>query len=126
MSDDARTAVLAAEKRRRAAMLAGDLGALEELLDPRLQFVHSTGAVDDRATYLAKMAVGRIEYIDIVWSEERVIELAPGAALLAGRMVTGVRVDGTGKRLDNRVVTAWTQRDGAWRLVAFQSTPLAG
>jgi hypothetical protein len=79
-----------AEQKRCAAMLANDAAALEALLDERLSFSHANGQVDDKAAYLAKISAGRIVYQSIDWSEERVIELAPGAALLSGRMVSKV------------------------------------
>jgi hypothetical protein len=119
-------AVLAAEKRRCEAMLANDNAALEALLDPRLHFSHATGAVDGKEAYLAKMAAGRIRYVGAAWSEEQVTVLAPAVAMLTGRMTTDVRVDGVDKRLDNRVITVWRAGGNTWRLVAFQSTPLAG
>lgn len=124
MADGVQAGVVAAERRRCAAMLANDAGALDALLDEALYFSHATGAVDDKAAYLAKMAAGRIDYLSIDWSEQRVIPLAPGAALLTGRMTSLVRVDGVEKRLDNRVIAAWTGTGDDWRLVAFQSTPL--
>jgi ketosteroid isomerase-like protein len=104
-------------------MLAGDTAALDRLLDPRLHFSHATGAVDDKDAYLKKIAAGRIGYLSIDWSEQKVALLG-AVALLTGRMSTLVRVDGTEKRLENRVLSLWAQ-DGDWRLVAFQSTPLA-
>jgi hypothetical protein len=45
--------------------------------------------------------------------------------MLTGRMMTDVRVEGVDKRLNNRVITVWCRSAGAWRLIAFQSTPLA-
>ncbi len=126
MSLDLETEVRAAEAARCAAMLAADNAALAALLDPRLHFSHATGAVDDKPALLAKMAAGRIVYTSIAWDEERVIALADDAALLTGRMTTEVLVEGTAKRLDNRVITVWSRSDGSWRLLAFQSTPLAG
>jgi hypothetical protein len=106
-------------------MLANDRMVLAEVLDPRLHFSHATGAVDDRDAFLAKMAAGRIQYTAIVWSEEKVTALAPDVAIMTGRMTTDVRVEGVDKRLGNRVITVWCCSAGAWRLVAFQSTPLA-
>jgi hypothetical protein len=114
----------AAEATRCAAMLAGDNAALDRILDPRLQFHHATGAVDDKPAYLAKMAAGRIAYAGIDWSEECAIALAPDAALLTGRMMTRVRVEGVEKALDNRVLTVWNRTAGDWQMVAFQSTPI--
>jgi Domain of unknown function (DUF4440) len=125
MSEAITTAIKAAEQRRCAAMLANDNVALAALLDPRLQFHHATGAVDDKDAYLAKMAAGRIQYVGIGWSEENVITLADNAAFLTGRMNTDVRVEGVDKALINRVTTVWSLNDGAWQMVVFQSTPMA-
>ena len=49
-----------------------------------------------------------------------------GFMMLTGRMKTDVRVDGVDKPLNNRVITIWCRTGDDWRLVAFQSTPLAG
>ncbi len=126
MGENHEAALREAEQKRCAAMLANDNAALDDLLDPRLQFHHATGAVDGKEAYLAKMAAGRIHYVAIEWAEEQVIGLADNAALLTGRMTTDVRVEGVDKRLNNRVLTAWALTDGQWRMVAFQSTPLGG
>jgi hypothetical protein len=116
-------AVLASEARRCDAMLAGDTKVLDALIDPRLHFSHATGAVDDKTAYLAKIVAGRISYVSIDWSEQKVTALND-AALLTGRMSSLVRVEGVEKRLENRVLAVWGW-DGTWRLIAFQSTPLA-
>ena len=126
MPHDIAAAVRAAEQKRCAAMIASDAAGLEALLDPRLQFHHATGAVDGKDAYLAKVCEGRIEYTAIRWDEELVTQLGSGAALLTGRMTTDVRVEGIPRRLNNRVIAAWTSDGGDWRLVAFQSTPITG
>lgn len=40
-----------AEGQRLSAMLAGDLETLENLLEPELQYTHSTGRVDNRDSF---------------------------------------------------------------------------
>lgn len=119
-----RGTVAEAERRRCAAMLGNDAGALDGLLDPRLCFTHATGLIDDKAAYLAKMAAGRIDYLAIDWPEQQVIALGADAALITGIIVSDVRVDGVEKWLNNRVLMVWTRSEDAWRLVAFQSTPI--
>jgi hypothetical protein len=126
MNEAIETEIRAAEQQRCAALVANDPAALDALLDPRLHFSHATGAVDDKPALLAKLAAGRIHYAGIAWSEEKVTALAQDAALLTGRMVTDVRVEGVDKQLNNRVIAVWCRSGGAWRLLAFQSTPLAG
>lgn len=125
MSADLTTIIKAAEAARCAAMLANDNVALAALLDPRLQFHHATGAVDDKDAYMAKMAAGRIQYVGINWSEEKVIALGESAAVLIGRMNTDVRVEGVDKALINRVTAVWSLNDGVWQMLVFQSTPIA-
>ncbi len=126
MTEELAQSILASERQRCDAMIAGDLAALDASLATELQFHHATGTVDDKAAFLAKMAAGRIVYTAIAWSEERVTSLGPDHALLTGRMTTDVRVEGVEKRLNNRVMTVWTQQAGDLRLLAFQSTPIAG
>ena len=126
MSKNIESEIKGAERQRCAAMIANDPAALAQLLDAGLQFHHATGAIDDKSAFLAKMAAGRIVYQGITWSEEKVTALAEDAAMLTGRMTTDVHVEGTAKQLNNRVMTIWSREDGAWRLLAFQSTPIAG
>ena len=118
--------VFAAEQRRCAAMIANNASELDAVLDPRLHFAHATGAIDRKPEYLFKMAAGRIIYHRIDWSEEVVTELAHDVAMLTGRMATAVSVEGTDKHLTNRVISIWGRSGDQWRMIAFQSTPLAG
>jgi hypothetical protein len=124
MSETIITAIKAAEHNRCAAMLANDSAALAALLDPRLQFHHATGTVDDKGAFMAKIAAGRIKYVSITWWEENVIVLADNAAVLTGRMNTEVRVEGVDKALINRVTTVWSLNSGTWQVLVFQSTPI--
>jgi hypothetical protein len=121
---DIASSVSEAERRRCDAMLSNDVAALDGLLDARLNFSHSSGEVDDKAGYLAKIAVGRITYVSIEWRDQRVIPLAEAAAVLVGRMTSIVRVEGWARPLDNRVTSVWNRAGNDWRMVAFQSTPL--
>ena len=125
MTHDLRGAICAAEQQRCAAMLVNDATKLDAILDPRLHFGHANGGVDDKQAYLTKMAAGRIIYEGIMWSEDVVIELAPDVAMLTGKMMTNVKVDGVEKTLKNRVISIWVQTNQKWRLIAFQSTPMA-
>lgn len=124
MTDTVTKAVIDAEQARCAAMLSGDLVALGSLLDLRLAFHHSNGAVDDKAAFMTKMAAGRIAYVSIVWEGATVTVLGDSAAILTGKMITVVKVEGVEKTLENRVLEVWAHTAGAWAMVAFQSTPL--
>lgn len=118
------TEILAAEKQRCDAMVANSAEALADLLDPRLHFTHSNAVVDSKDAVLSKMRAGRIVYEAAGWPEQKVTQLSAETALLTGRMVVDVAVEGNKKRLVNQVITVWSKTGGKWRLIAFQSTPV--
>lgn len=116
--------VLALEERRRQALLAGDLPALQRLLAEDLVYVHSTGACDGRDSYLAKLAGGSLQYLELDFSSLQVQVLSQ-AATVSGRMTALVSKDGQRKNVASLFMTVWARGvDGEWRLHAHQGTPL--
>jgi ketosteroid isomerase-like protein len=116
--------VLALEERRRQALLAGDLPALQGLLADDLVYVHSTGTCDGKATYLAKLSGGSLKYLELNFSDLQVQSLQQ-AAVVSGRMAAVVSKDGQRKNVASLFMTVWgSGADGAWRLHAHQGTPL--
>ncbi|MBA4489814.1 nuclear transport factor 2 family protein [Paracoccus sp. S1E-3] len=115
--------IAALEDRRYAAMRAGDVDALRELMSARLHYSHSLGDRDTLDSYLAKVAAGHFVYrrIDHVidWMES-----LPGAVTLGGRMTADVVVAGANRHIDNAFLAVWAEEGGAWRLIAYQPTPL--
>lgn len=116
--------ILALEERRRHTLLAGDLSALQLLLAEDLVYVHSTGASDSRDSYLAKLAGGRLQYLELHFANLRVQCLGQ-AATVSGRMTAVVSKDGQRLNVASLFMTVWAQDpDGAWRLHAHQGTPM--
>lgn len=116
------TEVRTAEDRRYRALVEGDLGTLEELFAAELSYTHSSGVVDTRDSYLAKLRSGYYVYETVEHPVDRV-EVVGDCAIVVGRMVAGLRVQGTPKRLNNLALAVWTRARGAWRLLAFAPTP---
>src|SRR6478672_11874174 len=54
--------VVASEQARFAAMSANDLGAIAELLEDDLHYVHANGMVEDKAEFLRKIRSGERRY----------------------------------------------------------------
>lgn len=115
--------IAALEDRRYAAMKAGDITALRDLLSSRLRYTHSLGEQDTLESYLDKVSSRHFVYhaIDhpIDWMEQ-----LPGAVLLAGRMAAEVDVQGQRRRISNAFLAVWADEGDAWRLIAYQPTPL--
>ncbi|NEK56381.1 nuclear transport factor 2 family protein [Geodermatophilus sabuli] len=123
--DDDVQAVLDAEDRRYAAMVAGDLTALEQLFVPALCYTHSSGVRDTREEYLAKLRSGYYVYRRIEHPVERAAVAGDGA-IVVGRMTADVDVDGVPKTIDNLALAVWTRAGGTWQLLAYAPTRLPG
>jgi ketosteroid isomerase-like protein len=121
-TDDA-AAVLAAEDRRYRAMVETDLVALDQLLDDRLSYAHSSGARDTKDGYVAKVRSGYYDYLRIDHPVERV-EVIGDTAMVVGRMTCDLTVQGTPKTIDNLALAVWVRTAGEWRLLAYAPTTL--
>lgn len=110
-------------RERFAAMTRADVAELRELLAPDLVYCHSDGRCETREEFLAAIAGGQTRY--------RAMTLASAVSRAeAGTLVTRGVVDIVGERdgapMQARLafleIQAW--RDGAWRLLAWQSARL--
>ena len=123
MADEADVkAVLAAEDRRYQAMVDGDHETLRELLAEELSYAHGSGVRDTKDEFLGKVNSYYV-YHRIDHPVERVDVLGDTAAVVH-RMTADLDVDGTRKTIDNLALAVWTRASGAWRLLAYASTPL--
>lgn len=123
MSDEHTISILAVEERRYAAMIAGDVAELTEILDENLVYTHSDGSRDTRETYLAKLTNGHFRYRRIDAPVED-MSFFDDTAIIAGRMLADVDVGGEKRHLANACLAVYRRRNGVWKLVAYQPTPL--
>jgi ketosteroid isomerase-like protein len=122
-ADDAREAVLAADAARVDAMIRNDAAAVAASLSDTVRYGHSDGRLQNKDQLLAALASNRIQYQSVHYLEREV------HAVGEARAVTGVaafRVTAEGRPLEFtlRFLAVYTFEDGAWRLGAYQSTPL--
>jgi hypothetical protein len=114
---DERTELLALEQRRCAAISAGDIETLSSLLGDDYVHVHMNAAVDDRAGHLRAVA----QRPRTTTRGEIQVRIYGELAVLTGEL--------TNRMPEARVVRAYchqvaVRRDGAWRFVSIQLTPL--
>ena len=121
---DTAALLLDLEAQRCDAMKRADFARLREILHPALTHVHAKGQIDDYESYFRSGGT-HVDYRQIDRSELKVRVLG-GTALMTGRqLLVAVRKDGSGTvRIDSHVMQVWTQDEGRWRQLAFQTTPL--
>lgn len=108
------------EEQRYAAMLAGDVAALDRLLDDALTYTHSSGVVDTKASYIAGVRDKVWEYKTIARENERVV-VRGGCGLVFCRLKIDLNVRGAPKKVDSNALAVWVEDGGRTRLVAVHS-----
>lgn len=119
MTDETQ-AVLELERRRCAAIGAGDLVALGEVLADDYVHVMGTGATKDKANYIETIRNGP----RVPERGDLTVRLYGNAAVVTGDIINRISYPGQETRVINAMVTqVAVKADGRWRFVSFQITP---
>jgi ketosteroid isomerase-like protein len=117
--------VRAADARRIAAVVDGNVGALSALLADDLTYTHTTGQVENKEQFLAGIASGKLDYQSIQPSEVQVRDYG-NSAVMTGRAEMKVNAQGKDLAFAIRFTAVWVKGEGGWRMAAWQSTRLPG
>lgn len=112
------------EDDRCRAMTNADMAALDHLLSDKLIWTHSSGHVDSKRTLLAKFESGASQYLSIRREDEKYV-ISPHTAVASGIARLEVRFNGVERSLRSRYTNVWPREGDAWRVVAWQSTPVS-
>jgi ketosteroid isomerase-like protein len=113
--------LLAADRARRAAMVAGDLPALSSLLADDLIWTHSSGKIDDKAALLSTIGSGTVVYQTLEVEDSQVRQRGD-VFVLQGTLRGRVSKDGAERPLNNRFLSVWQRGASGFELLAWQST----
>jgi ketosteroid isomerase-like protein len=116
--------ILALEARRYAAMTTNDLDALAALFHDDMVYTHSSGVVDNKASYIEALRSGRTRYLEVEQREQKVTLLGDVALVVgASHIEVDVVINGekVHKSLDLRSLAAWTATPAGWQFIAWQS-----
>lgn len=105
-------------------MIGGDAEAVAQFLHDDLVYVHSTGLIDSKASYLESLRRGKYVYESVDVVDEWHVESAD-FVLLCQVMKVRIRLSSE-TEAKARMVTAsslWVQSVGRPRLIAMQATP---
>jgi len=112
------------ERRRFAAMVAGDFDDFAALCHPDLIYTHSTAVTDTLDSYLAKCRDGFFDYHRIDHPITKVV-VAGDVGLVLGEMNADLTIGGTRKQLRNSSLAVWVRDGKSWKLIGYQPTPKA-
>ena len=116
--------ILTVEKNRTTALEHSDFDALDKLLADDLTYVHASGKVDTKASYLGALRTGDLRYLSWEPKGLQVRVLGDSAVLTGGYHVRAVDQRMQAEPLDVHVIVlgVYTKRAGHWQQVAWQST----
>jgi len=124
MGHDDEQAVLAADARRIAALVAGDVATVDALTADDYTHVETNGGRRDKAGFLALLAQPDFRFVR--WDvEENVARVFGDVAVVTGRYRNVVRnAQGEQPEKHARHLRVWVRTNGAWRNVAHQATAI--
>lgn len=119
-------AVKRADAARIAATIAGDVAHLAPLLSEDLAYGQADGRVQTKAQFITAVATNRVRYESCDYSDTKLFEVAPEVITMTGRAQIRATANAQPVTFHLRFLAVWRrEEDGHWRLIAYQSAPLA-
>lgn len=115
--------LIEAQQRIIDAELAGDVAALERLIDPEFRGVDPGGRPQDRAQVLETYGSGRYTFERIAAEEVRCLHFGE-AGVLTGIATMEGRTQRHAFRSRFRYTDVYVRRDGEWRAIASHASPV--
>ncbi len=113
--------IRAAEKAWNEAVVKQDFAALERIFSPDLIYAHSTGNIETRDEYLARLRTGKQRYDTFTYEKSKVNVYGASAVMHSTVRVTGKNDSGAFN--DHLMMMHfWVKKGKAWVLVAHQTT----
>jgi len=122
--DDAREAALkTAEISRFEAQVNADAKVLGQLLDEGLEYTHSNGDLDTKASFIDSLTSGKRDYVSSVATIETV-RFFGDVGVIRGKANVTVTSDGKSQDLHIGYTDIWVWKDGRWQMTAWRSARL--
>jgi len=104
-----------------AAVQGKDTATLEKLFTPSLIYAHSTGNVEDKATYIGRLKSGKQRYDTVRIESTRIVPY--GDSAVSHSLVRTIGSNDQGPFNDHvMMLHLWVKQGGVWHLAAHQTT----
>lgn len=112
--------VAAAVEALRVAMVNADKTALQELTSPALSYGHSSGHIDNQASFVEKLVTGASDFVSISLTEQT-IAISGKTAIVRHLLKATTNDNGKPGEVQLRVLLVWQKQGGRWILLARQA-----
>ena len=119
--DDAREAALRkAELARFEAQVNADAKVLGELLDDNLEYSHSNGVLDSKASLIESLTSGTRDYIATA-ADIQSVRIFGDVAIIRGTAKVTVNENGKPLELNLGYTDIWLWKNGKWQMTSWRS-----
>ena len=115
--------VAATVEQLRKAMVDGDRTVLEKLTSDKLNYVHSSGHVDDKKEFVEKLAGGGSDFVTIDLKDQ-VIIVSGKVAIVRHNLSAKTNDGGKPGEVNLRIMLTWQKQGNQWILLARQATKI--
>lgn len=104
----------------RRAMIDANAKALKALSSPSLSYGHSSGAIEDQAAFIEKIASGKSDFVTMDLTEQSII-VSGDTALVRHTLNADIKDGGIPNTIKLGVLLVWQKQQGEWKLLARQA-----
>jgi hypothetical protein len=104
----------------RKAMVDADKAALEKLSDEKLSYGHSSGKIEDKATFVSNIVSGKSDFVSIDLSDQK-IAISGNTAIVRHTLAADTNDNGTAGHVKLYVLLVWSKDGSQWKLLARQA-----
>lgn len=117
-------AVTAAVENLKKAMIDGDKAGLQNITADQLSYGHSSGKVEDKATFVDNIATGKSDFVTIELTNQT-IAIAGDAAIVRHTLSATTNDGGNPGSVKLNILLIWQKQKGQWKLLARQAVKVA-
>ncbi|WP_207510634.1 nuclear transport factor 2 family protein [Longitalea luteola] len=113
-------AVSAAVEKLRKAMIDGDKAGLQNLTADQLSYGHSSGRVEDKASFVENIVTGKSDFVTIDLTNQTV-SVSGDAAIVRHVLAATTNDSGNPGSVKLNILLVWQKQKGQWKLLARQA-----
>ena len=115
--------LVAAVDQLKNAMVSGDRGALEEIAAADLSYGHSSGKLEDKATFVETIAGGKSDFVSIELKNQ-MVKITGKTAIVRHELHAKTNDGGKPGEVHLGIMLVWQQQGKDWKLLARQAYKL--
>ncbi|AEV97124.1 DUF4440 domain-containing protein [Niastella koreensis] len=117
-------AVTAAIEKLKKAMIDGDKAGLTNITADQLSYGHSSGKVEDKATFVDNIVSGKSDFVTIDLTNQT-IAISGDAAIVRHTLSATTNDGGNPGSVKLNILLIWQKQKGQWKLLARQAVKVA-